>query len=180
MADTEPNQTKAYNEPIRVPINGGEYTAKIRRWTMKDRAEFRPLLAAVLEKVAASPGSDVTNIAQVFLAAEDEMFEVARAAAELPDGLEWDDLGWPDGMSLVQAVWETNIMSVDGGGIMGKSLGMLANVLRILRVRQLVQSAQSSETTGEETTPVSPNQTNPSSTSNSPDSPISPDVDTDR
>ena len=54
---------------------------------------------------------------------------IARLTAELPQGLSWDDLLWEDGASIIQAIFETSILTSGGEGLAGKIMGVFIPLL---------------------------------------------------
>ena len=103
----------------------------VRKWKMRDRASLRPRIALLFEKLVGMQekvGLDV-GLADVFMHAEEECAEIARASTSMPDGLEWDELNWEDLASIVQVVWLVNVVSPDGGGMMGKAGSLLGPLL---------------------------------------------------
>ena len=140
MADE--TEVTAHRDAYRVPIIGGEKTVKVRPWTMKQRAELKPLLASVAERLTSEDlGMTSMTIAKAMLVAEEELFEIAKISAELPDDTTWDELYWEDLPNIVQAVWETSIVTIAGGGLAGKAIGLLTNVLRTVNISGLTNAA---------------------------------------
>lgn len=120
--------------PVRVgvPVCNGTRRVHVAPWTMAQRRELKPRVAAVVQRVMelnASPGQ--VDLAALFTHAEDELHEVARASVQLPDDLAWDDLLWEDLPTIVQAIWETSIDRGDGGGMAGKLGGVAASLLNL-------------------------------------------------
>lgn len=114
-----------------VPVQAGACKAKIRPWTMAQRAELRPRVAAMLSKVLEFEKNPLgVDLADLFGYAEDELAEICRATVQLPEGVVWDDLLWEDLPILVQAVWDVCVVRGDGGGLAGKMGGALAGALQ--------------------------------------------------
>lgn len=115
----------------RVPVVGGRATVEVRPWTMAQRAELKPRIAALLAKVLELGGETPkkVDLAELFTLAETEVAEVVRASITMPDELTWDELSWEDLPVLAQAVWETSIARPDGGGLGGKAYRALALAL---------------------------------------------------
>jgi len=96
---------------------------------MRDRAELKPRIAKIFEKFTAMQGQQVDfSLATIFTHAEDEVAEICRLSCDLGD-LDWDDLDWEDVPVIAQAVWELNIITEAGGGLVGKTAGLLAPML---------------------------------------------------
>ncbi len=116
---------------VEVPVQGGAAKVRVRPWRMAQRAELRPKVAALLDRIEKQrEGGLPTTLGALFELAEAEIADVVRASVELPEGVTWDDLFWPEDLvDLAQAVWETSIVRADGKGALGK----LAGVLRIAR-----------------------------------------------
>jgi len=125
------NGTVAHPGFTKVKLRGGEYEGKVRPWTMAQRAEIKPALGAILERVESMRnGREVdVSLPTLFLKAENEIAELCRISVELPVGVSWDDLFWEDLANIAQAVWETNIVTGNGGGLAGKLLGLLSPFL---------------------------------------------------
>lgn len=143
MADETIEQVSAHRPGRRVPVMGGAANVIVRPWTMKQRAELKPLLAAVVSRIAPSDATSPSfSLPSLMLAAEDELCEIARATAEMPTGVSWDDLHWEDLPTIIQAIWETSIVTIAGGGLAGKVMSLLAGAMRTVAVSQQVQAAQ--------------------------------------
>lgn len=113
-----------------VPVLDGAAQAKIRKWTMAQRADIKPRLAAVLMKIADLRSNTAQfTLPGFFTEAEDEIAEICRVSVELPEGISFDDLHWADLPVLAQGVWDTNIVTEDGGGLAGKLISLVAPVL---------------------------------------------------
>lgn len=120
---------------IVVPLCGGTREGKVHPWTMAQRADLRPRLLALLDRVGALDGSDgQLNLGVLFMQAEDELASIARASIVLPEDLTWDELQWADLPNIIQAVWEANFANEEG--LMGKLLAMLANALQAVAAKQ--------------------------------------------
>lgn len=143
MTETAAPEVTAHRNARRVAILGGEKTAIIRPWTMKQRAELKPLLAAVFQRIQNS-GMELAQItvAGLILEAEEELVDLARATVELPENVSFDDLHWEDLPSLIQAIWETSIVTNSGGGVAGKTIGLLGNVMRTISIANRVATAE--------------------------------------
>lgn len=127
-----------------IDICGGTKKAKVRPWTMADRAEMKPMVAAVLARVQGEGASGNLSLASIMVDAEEELVDIARATVELPKGVKWDDLLWEDLPSIVQAIWETSIVTNDGGGVAGKALALIGGMTRSLAVRAVLNEAKQS------------------------------------
>jgi hypothetical protein len=125
-----------------IPVVGGAHRVLVRPWTVRQREELRPLIAALMDRVqviwasnrtplAPTPdGSGVAiDLAKLFLEVEAEVFAIVRASTQLPDGLEWDSIWWEDVPTLAQAIWETSIVRASGGGLAGKLADSLVAAL---------------------------------------------------
>lgn len=122
--------TISHPRNVEVAVMGDERHVTVRKWKMRDRAELRPRIASLFEKIANMEGASLNaGLAEVFLHAEDECAEIAQCSTTLPEDLEWDDLDWEDLASIVQTVWTLNIASADGGGMMGKVVSLLGPLL---------------------------------------------------
>ena len=122
--------TIAHPRNMEVPVLGDTRHVTIRKWKMRDRAELRPRLAALFQKLVSIDGAKLdVGLAEVFIHAEDECAEIARASTSMPDGLEWDDLDWEDLAAIVSGVWFLNIVGPDGGGMVGKVGSLLGPML---------------------------------------------------
>jgi hypothetical protein len=122
--------TMAHPRTVEVPVLGEERHVTVRKWKMRDRAELRPRIASLFEKLANMEGASMNaGLAEIFLHAEDECAEIAQCSTTMPADLEWGDLDWEDLAAIVQTVWVLNIASPDGGGMMGKVVSLLAPLL---------------------------------------------------
>ena len=126
--------TSAHPGFTEVPLCGGSVTGKVRPWTMRQRAEIKPKLGAIFEKLESATGGgnpDSLNIPQLILQFEDELVPICQISLELPEDTDWDDLHWEDLAVITQAVWETNIVTEAGGGLGGKLLGLLKPLIAV-------------------------------------------------
>ena len=147
MAQDE--SVSAHRTGLKVAVIGGAVEATIRPWTMDDRAELKPLLASVIEKLSAEVTSmEPISIASAMLVAEEDLHAIAKKTTELPDGTEWGQLLWEDLPVLVQAIWDTSIVTVAGGGLAGKAMGLLASVLRTVTVAAQAKTAVTARQNG--------------------------------
>ncbi len=137
----EEEGTLAHRVARVVDVCGGEFKVKVRPWVMSQRAELKPKLAKLLERVQA--GSGDLSLASVIVEAEEEIVEIAKATAEMPEGLTWDELLWEDLPSIAQAIWETSVVTLGGGGIAGKALALLAGIQFSVAARAEVAKAES-------------------------------------
>jgi hypothetical protein len=114
---------------ITAHIDDEEIKVTIRKWKMRDRAELKPRIVRVLEKITGRNGEMTLDLASMMLVAEEEIYEIAKVSAVLPDGKEFDDMDLNDLVDIAQAVWVTNILGPEGGGLMGKLGILLAPIL---------------------------------------------------
>lgn len=113
-----------------VRLAGGTVKGIVRPWTMAQRAELKPRVIGLLDRLGTLDGKGLElNLATVFSEAEEELIEIARLSVELPDGVAFDQLLWEDLPIIVQAVWETSVARADGTGLLGKAAGLLGNAL---------------------------------------------------
>lgn len=92
---------------------------------MAQRAALKPRLQDIMTRVTALTDKPAMELLPtLFVEFEDELIDIARESAQLPEDIEWNDLDWEDGAALVQAVWETSILRPDGGGMLGKLMGL--------------------------------------------------------
>lgn len=128
--------TGAFPNIRRVPVQGGKHEVLVAPWTMAQRRELKPALTKLIERfVSMQGGVQNIDLAALFDQAEDELIAVARATAQLPPGLTWDELYWEDLPNIVQAIWETSIQRADGGGLMGKLSGVLVQAINAARLK---------------------------------------------
>ena len=121
--------TLSHPRTIDVLVLDGTRSVSVRKWKMRERAELRPRILELFQKISALEGTTIDfGLASVFLHAEEECAEIARLTSTTPDGLEWDDLDWEDLPDIVQAVWSLNIVTPTGGGLLGKAGGLLAEL----------------------------------------------------
>jgi hypothetical protein len=115
---------------VEVPVLGGAHKVRVRPWRMAQRAELRPKVAALLDRIETERLTQGTaTFAKLLTVAEAEIAEVVRASVELPPGVAWDDLLWPEDLiTLGQAVWETSVVRKDGTGAAGKVIGVLRGI----------------------------------------------------
>ncbi len=127
------------NPPQRVvPLSTGK-KVKVRTWTMAQRAELRPRIAALLERfMGIDLGADITALGSalipLFIEAEDEVVAIVRESIPLAELSEkdWDKLGWTDDIPLLaQAIWELHFSAPEG--IVGKVMGGLASQIAARR-----------------------------------------------
>lgn len=126
-----PNETISHPGSIEVDVLDGTQKARIKKWKMRDRAELRPRIGKLFEKIMSLEGKTVDfSLAAVFLNAEEECSEIARLCVEFPySDTKFDDLNWEDLPTIVQAVWTLNIVGPEGAGLVGKATGLLAPLL---------------------------------------------------
>lgn len=130
---------------VEVPVCGGARTVHVAPWTMAQRRELKPRLTALVTKVLElNVRPQDVDLATLFQHAEDELEAIARATAQLPPGLTWDELAWEDLPTIVQAIWETSIDRGDGSGMAGKLGGVAASLLNIT-ARQLKTQKSSTD-----------------------------------
>lgn len=140
MAGESNEAVSAHRVGRRIDIMSRSNVAVVRPWTMKQRAELKPLLAAVFSRLQSPEASDSQlSIASIMLHAEDELVAIARATVELPPDVSWDDLLWEDLPAIIQAIWETSVVTPLGGGIAGKTIGLLAGFMRTIMTATEVQ-----------------------------------------
>jgi hypothetical protein len=122
--------TISHPQNVEVQVLSDTRHVTVRKWKMRDRAELRPRIASLFEKLASmeSVSLDV-GLAQIFLHAEEECEHIARVSTAMPADLEWDDLDWEDLASIAQSVWLVNIVGPDGGGMLGKVGSLLGPLL---------------------------------------------------
>jgi len=136
--------TLAHPRSVEVPVLGGERHVTVRKWKMRDRANLRPRLANLFSKISSMEGQALNlGLAEVFMHAEDECAAIAEASTSMPEGLEWDDLDWEDLAAIVQTVWTVNVITPDGGGMVGK-VGSLLGPLLSTRQTESKPSGQDS------------------------------------
>lgn len=126
----------AHPRSVTAPVAGGRVLLVVRPWSMAARAELKPLLVALLDRLSKLPeGASAFDLATLFAHAEDEVAAIVRATVQrelAAAGVSWDDLDWEDLLILAQAVWETSVVRPDGGGLGGKVVravfGLLSRV----------------------------------------------------
>ena len=122
--------TIAHPSNVEVAVLGDSRHVTVRKWKMRDRAELRPRISALFQKIAGMEGASLDmGLAEVFMTAEEECAHIARVSTLMPEDLDWDDLDWEDLASIVQVVWTVNIVGPDGGGMMGKVGSLLGPLL---------------------------------------------------
>lgn len=122
--------TMSHPGSVDVSVLDGERQVKIRKWKMRDRANLRPRLATLFEKIVTAQGQTVDlSLAGLFMHAEDECAAIAEASIDLPSGLAFDDLYWEDLATIVQAIWTLNVVNPSGGGLVGKAGSLLGPML---------------------------------------------------
>ena len=125
--------TKAQPGYTIVPLINGTKNGKVRSWTMAQRADLKPLIESLLDRVANLNNSGeeegVLPLGRLFLEAEDDLMEIAQQSIELPPGTGFDDLLWEDLPNIIQGVWSQNLVSPDGSGIGGKVMSVLAETM---------------------------------------------------
>lgn len=146
-----------------VPVGPeGKITARINKWTMAQRAELKPQLARLIERIMSVKASPDLDLAVLFDSAEDEIAQICRLCTILPEGKSFDDLLWEDLPVLAQAIWETNIITEDGGGVAGKLTSLLAPLLAQvfksgqMRALALAMAESQSKTASKQRQPDSP------------------------
>jgi len=113
-----------------VPVLGEMHNVTVRKWKMRDRAELRPRLATLFQKLSTMQGASLElGLTEIFSYAEDECAAIAEASTVMPEGLAWGDLDWEDLPAIVSAVWFLNVMGPDGGGMVGKVGSLLGPLL---------------------------------------------------
>jgi len=167
----------AHPQAKAISLCDGTVTARIPKWTMAKRADVKPRIVGLLEQVGnkAGDGTVVTGIADLFAVGEEELVQICKVCVELPDGVSFDDLLWEDLPIMVQAIWETNVQTDEGGGIGGKALSLFMPLM--LKGAQELQAEQARKANQHQTSsqradspPLRP------SVLNSPASPSSPDA----
>jgi len=118
----------AHPAGLSVDVLSGSAKVIIPKWKMRQRAELKPRIAAVLVKVAEAQGglSENLDLGTMLSNAESEIADLCYASTVMPEGLEWDDLDWEDLVSIAWGVWQQNIGTPGGGGLLGKTMGLLA------------------------------------------------------
>lgn len=150
-------QSVAHPPVARIEVMCGAHTVSIRPWTMAQRAELRPRVADIIDRIMQLQMTPATvDLAQLFVHAENEIAEIVRASIELPDGLTWDQLLWEDLPSLAQAVWEIAIVRADGGGLAGKVMGVVAEALSSKTVLDALLTSQQPSATSSSDSPSLP------------------------
>lgn len=114
-----------------VLSDGTRFT--LRPWTMAQRHDLRPKLAALLETMSqldgGLSGAASLGMGQIFLLVEDEIAELCLASSP-PDIQErWETLYLEDLPVIAQAIWELNVMRSDGGGLLGKLAAGLGQIM---------------------------------------------------
>lgn len=125
------NGTAAHPGFTKVKLKGGEIEGKIRPWTMAKRAELKPALGAIIARVEDLRGDEGFSFPKLLMEAEEELIQIAQVSVELPEGVTFDELLWEDLPNLVQAIWETNIITEAGGGLGGKLVSLLKPLLQV-------------------------------------------------
>jgi len=122
--------TTSHPATLDVAVLNGERHITVRKWKMRDRATLRPRLVALFQKLVEVQGTALNmGMTDIFMHAEDECAEIARASCSVPEDIEWDDLDWEDLPDIVQAVWTLNVASPNGGGLVGKVGSLLGPLL---------------------------------------------------
>lgn len=114
-----------------VPVRGGQSQVTIRPWSMAQRRLLRPLVEGVAKRISELRTKaieihkmDPSTFAVLFNEAEDEIYQIVKATLGWDDA-DMDALYWEDLPVLAQAILEICIIRADGGGMLGKLLGML-------------------------------------------------------
>lgn len=160
---------------VEVPIRGGQHTLVISPWSMELHDLCFPIVTKLIEfwiesqNQGSTPMSlgkmitvykvDVTRICQ--LTVKDQLDEL---------GLTWaKSLYGEDLFGIADAIWRTSIVRPDGGGVMGKAMGLLGPLI--------LAQVQKTKTLGSESdnaSPPSQSTPNTSPTSRPPGSPSLP------
>lgn len=156
-----------------VDVIGGQYQAKVPKWTMAMRAECKPRIAAILERVEGrfNAGQPISGLADLFTFAESELVDITRTCVVLPDGLAFDDLLWEDLPLLVQAIWEHNLVTDEGEGLAGKVMSLFVPLM----VKSLEHLTQQADALKDQPKMTDPSQDLKPSVLNSPASHSSPE-----
>lgn len=126
---------EAHPEVKRVRVQGGKFTIPVRPWTMAQRRELKTMLADLFDKILVmdDPNAKISNVdlVQIFAKAEDEVADIVQTTIQndLPNGCEWDNLYWEDLPVLAQAIWQTSIARGTDGGLAGKAVSVLAQII---------------------------------------------------
>lgn len=134
-----PQPRSTVHPETRVPIRRGEDHVVIRPWSLGTRHLLYPVLEGIIGKVgglretlAASRGgnADLAVLGHLLREAETEVTELVRITLgwtpeEMDERLFLEDLP-----ALAQAVMTTCVITADGGGALGKALGMLGGLSR--------------------------------------------------
>lgn len=120
----------------RVPLRGGSVFVIVQPFSMVTARAVRPIIVRILQGITAA--GDQLDLAEIVEKYEADVLEIVQRAvdlpaSDLPSTLNWSTLDYEDFLNLAQAVWETSILRADGGGILGKVLGLTAGALRIRR-----------------------------------------------
>ena len=147
----------AHPRVLEVPVSTGlddgtTRKVRLRKWTMAQRAELKPKVLAVLDRIVGLQGGISgalsSDLVQLFMEVEDEIVDVVRASIsreELSDA-DWDAMDWSDAPDLAFGLWELNITGA--GGIMGKAgaaLGAMFGNALIAAAEQKVGGATTTE-----------------------------------
>lgn len=153
----EVQKSVAHPPSTRVEVLCGSQQVTIRPWTMAQRAELRPRVADVLDRIMQTQANpQAMNLAHLFVVAENEIAEIVRATVEMPEGLTWDQLLWEDLPTLAQAIWETSIVREDGGGLAGKVMGVVAQAMNSKQVLEAMSILPPPTGTNSSASPSSP------------------------
>jgi len=141
-------------------------TFVLKPWTMAQRRELRPALAALLEQIeqASQAGTKIpANLAGLFLGFEEQVAAVVRASVprtEISDDA-WESMAWEDLPVLAQAVWELNVQRGPVGKLIAGLQGRLQEAMR--------SAAEKAAAAGEQQLGADP--APPSSAASEPESP---------
>lgn len=127
--DDDDDVTRAVHPPVmEVPIMGGQHKVRVTPWTMAQRAELAPRVAALFKKILEfDKNPRGVDLEALFLVAEDEIAEIVRASIEIPEEVKWAQLWYEDLPGMARAVWKICVNREDGGGIAGKMVSVLGD-----------------------------------------------------
>ncbi|MGB5810114.1 MAG: hypothetical protein WBG86_06260 [Polyangiales bacterium] len=156
---SETTESIAAPRQIDVPVQGGAAKLSVAPWTIAQHDECFPIVVRLIEGWVESQGSGAPtlNLGVMLTTYKFEVEELCKLTLheELNRrDLKWGDLWAEDLFSIAQAIWETSLLRPDGGGVLGKALGLIGpSVLKLLAERKLATSAPSPQSAEGSTPP---------------------------
>lgn len=128
MSEAEPVSV-AHRRARLIQCAGGDFTVTVRPWTMAKRADWRPRVVALVQRVMAftkPEGAESRSFVEWLLECEAEAALVAEASiSSYSDGKSFGDLELADVWTVCQAIFELNFPQ---DGPVGKVTGLLRTI----------------------------------------------------